>query len=169
MTSCRSPLSVKIFRSACRNLAYNDLNGPLPTGIKELTTLVYMYAPDSALMRTALCYRLCVAFLPTEFRKGGVTGRLGAGVTAGAGRLIGLGCAMGPVSRGRRSLLSNRFSGTVPVGISNLTALTTVYARAHLPGLQHKSATAPRRARRGCTCVEASYPRGSFGCARGVL
>lgn len=76
LTSCRSPLSVKLFRSACRNLAYNDFVGPLPTGIKDLITLVDMYAPDSALMRTALCYRLCVAFLPTEFRKGGDTGLL---------------------------------------------------------------------------------------------
>jgi hypothetical protein len=67
LTSCRSPLSVKIFRSVCRNLAYNDLNGPLPTGIKELTTLVYMYAPDSALMRTALRRRRVWPFFRQTF------------------------------------------------------------------------------------------------------
>ena len=67
LTSCRSPLSVKIFRSACRNLAYNDFVGPVPTGIKELTKLVYMYAPDSALMRTALRRRRVWPFFRQTF------------------------------------------------------------------------------------------------------
>ena len=70
MTSCRSPLSVKIFRSACRNLAYNDFVGPVPTGIKELTTLVDMYAPDySALMRTALRRRRVWPFFRQTFER----------------------------------------------------------------------------------------------------
>ena len=67
LTSCRSPLSVKLFRSACRNLAYNDFVGPLPTGIKDLITLVDMYAPDSALMRTALRRRRVWPFFRQTF------------------------------------------------------------------------------------------------------
>jgi hypothetical protein len=130
--------SSKLFRSACRNLAYNDFVGPVPTGIKALTKLVHMCGTDSALMCTALRpRRLWPLFRP--FRKGGITGRLGAGVMAGVCTLVRYYiCAVEPVSRGCRSLLSNRFSGTVPVGISNLTALTTMYARAHLLGLQHR-------------------------------